>query len=216
MVATQSQAEERMVLHDISWETYERLLRDHEYRSTPRFTYDRGELEIMSPLPGHDRYAHLMELLMLVIAEEVGKDIYALRTTTFRREDIQRGLEPDACYYLEHADAVRGKERLDLRVDPPPDLVIEIDVTRSTLDKLSIYHKLGVPEAWRFDGERLQFNVAVPGWDSYEERPRSPTFPIVDPSSLATLLQDSLALGDVAWTRRARAWVRDLLLSRGH
>ncbi len=103
-------AEQRMVLHGNSRETYERLLADHENSSAPRFTYDRGELEIMVPLPDHERYNRLVQLLVPVAASEMGVGSYSLGSTTFRREDVERGFEPDSCFYIGNRERVRGKD----------------------------------------------------------------------------------------------------------
>ncbi len=139
---TQGAPEPRIVLSNIEWETYERLLADQADSSAPRFAYDRGALEIMSPLPEHERYNRTIAALVESVAEELGLDGENLGSTTFKREDLERGFEPDSCFYIQHEAAVRGKSALDLRVDPPPDLVIAIDITHPSLDKFPIYAAL--------------------------------------------------------------------------
>lgn len=134
MVAVLSTLDERMVLHHISWETYQHILRDHEYRSTPRFGYDRGTLEIMSLLSIHEGYNRLIELFVSTVGEEVDVDLYSLGSTTFAREDLKRGFEPDSCFYFANRERIRGKTRINLYEDPPPDLVFEVDITHSSLD----------------------------------------------------------------------------------
>ena len=129
METVKSRAEQRVLLRNISWETYERLLEERGDNSAPRFTYDRGELEIMSPSPEHEALNRSIALLVEFLAAELGIDVYDLGSTTFRREDLERGFEPDSCFYIENEERVRGKTRKDLSVDPPPDLVIEIDIT---------------------------------------------------------------------------------------
>lgn len=208
MAMDQEAAELRTVLRGISWDTYESILRDHEDRSAPRFTYDRGTLEIMSPMVIHDRYKVLFEYFVAVLAEEAGTEIYGLGSTTFKREELERGFEPDACFYIAHIAEVHGKDRLDMAVDPPPDLVIEIDITHSSLDKLSIFRSMGVPEVWRYDGERLEFRFATS--DGYELQPRSHWLPMLYADALAVLLREGPDYGDVAWIRRVRAWARAL------
>jgi Uma2 family endonuclease len=206
MVAVQSPAEERTVLHHISWDTYQHILRDHESSSAPRFSYDRGTLEIMSPLPIHERYSRLLDLFVSVVGEETDEETYGLGSTTFSREDLQRGFEPDCCFYLQNIEQIVGKERLDLRVDPPPDLVIEIDITHSSLDKLSLYLQIGVPEIWRYDSQRFEI-LRVSG-ESYVRVAQSEYIPVVRSSELETLLRDAAGLDDTRWMRRVRAWVR--------
>jgi Uma2 family endonuclease len=207
MAATHLAAEERIVLRNVSWDTYESLMRDHEHSSYPRFTYDRGVLEIMSPLPLHDRFSRLIDLFVTVVAEELGTDAYGLGSTTFKRNDLQRGFEADACFYLQHQEDVRGKARLDPHVDPPPDLVVEVDISHSSLDKLPIYRQFGVPEVWRFDGARLSI-LATVAEGEYGEQARSQALPAVTSAALTSLLSEGIGLSNVAWMRRVRAWLR--------
>lgn len=206
MATTQSAPERRMVLHNVGWDTYERLLRDHANASAPRFAYDRGTLEIMSPLPEHERFNRAIQLLVAVIAEESGTDVYSLGSTTFNREDLQRGFEPDSCFYVQNAARVHGKDRIDLGVDPAPDLVVEIDITHPSLDKLPIYAQLGVPEVWRYDADRLE--ILVLEGDAYAATPQSHIFPVVTAAALTALLPVSATVGDIAWMRQIRAWAR--------
>lgn len=132
-------ADQRVVLHGTSWETYERLLADHENHSAPRFTYDRGELEIMSPSPEHEKLNRRLSQLVMALTEEMEIEAEDFGSTTFRREDLERGFEPDSCFYIQNEERVRGKDRIDLAVDPRPDLVIGIDITSPSINKLPIY-----------------------------------------------------------------------------
>lgn len=197
-----------MVLYNVGWDTYERLLRDHANASAPRFTYDQGTLEIMSPLPEHERFNRAFQLLLPVLAEELGLELYSLGSTTFNREDLQRGFEPDSCFYVQNVQRVWGKDHIDLHLDPPPDLVVEIDITHPPLDKLPIYAHLGVPKVWRYDGERLAMLLLEHG--RYAESPCSKAFPAIDAAMLMVLLPDSMGVGDIAWIQRVRAWARML------
>lgn len=208
MAVAQSVQEQRVILYNIGWDTYEGLLRDHANTSAPRFTYDRGTLEIMSPLPEHERFNRAIQLLVPIIVEEMGGEVYSLGSTTFNREDLLRGFEPDSCFYLQNAARVCGKARVDLTVDPAPDLVVEIDITHPSLDKLPIYARIGVPEVWRYDGARLEI-LALEG-DEYIARPLSRALPDVTAEALMTLLPRSMGVGDIAWMRAARAWARTL------
>jgi Uma2 family endonuclease len=209
MVTIQSPAEERTVLYHISWDTYQSIVRDHEDSSAPRFSYDRGTLEIMSPLPIHERYSRMLDLFVSIVSEEIGEEAYGLGSTTFSREDLQRGFEPDSCFYLENIEKVRGKERLDLRVDPPPDLVIEIDITHSSLDKLGLYRQLGVREVWRYDRRRLEMLRLSD--EGYARVTQSECIPAIQSRPLEALLRDAAGMDDTAWMRRVRAWVRQQL-----
>src|SRR5262249_50647840 len=155
MTTTLEKAEQRVVLQDVSWRTYEDLLKDCEDQSSPRLTYDRGVLEIMSPSAEHEEYNRTISLLVEVVAEELNVDLRNLGSTTFKCEEQMRGTEPDSCFYIQHASSIAGKTSVDLAADPPPDLVIEVDITRDSMDKLAVYAALRVPEIWRFDGSVL-------------------------------------------------------------
>ncbi|MGB7923565.1 MAG: Uma2 family endonuclease [Pyrinomonadaceae bacterium] len=205
MATVFSPPEQRVVLTGVSWNTYERLLIDLENQSAPRLTFDRGLLEIMSPSGEHERYNRTISLLVEVLAEELDIDVDNLGSTTFRREDIERGFEPDSCFYIRHAEAVRGKARIDLANDPAPDLVIEIDITSGSLDKFPIYAQVGVPEIWRFDGSDLTIFRLVSG--SYERLDVSSAFPLMTSGVLTGFIRESETLRRTAWLRKLRAWI---------
>jgi Uma2 family endonuclease len=207
VAATTSVTEDRTVQSNVSWETYLEILRDHEWRSLPHFSYDHGTLETVSPMPIHEACKRHLDLAIAVYAEERDIDVYGLGSTTFQREDIERGFEADSCFYVQNQDRVRGKARLDLTTDPVPDVVIEIDITHSTLDKLSIYAEFGVPEVWRYNGTRLQF-LLLRG-DAYEAMQYSVSLPIASVHAFQSLLNSGLAISETAWMRRVRAWLRE-------
>jgi Uma2 family endonuclease len=158
VVQPAEQVTQRVILPHVCWETYERLLADHQESSGIHFTYDQGRLEILVPSLRHEKLKHTLATLVELLAGALNIDIEGAGSTTFRRHDLARGFEPDACFYLDHADAIAPDRPLGLAVDPPPDLVIEVDITRSSLDKFPIYAALGVPEVWRYT-ERLRYGV---------------------------------------------------------
>ena len=139
-----------VVLHGVSWATYECLLADFQDSHAAYFTYDRGVLEIMVLSFEHEKLNRLIHDLFTVIALEMNLEFVNAGSTTFKRIDLSRGSEPDTCFYIQHAEQVQDKDNIDLSVDPPPDLVIEIDITSPSLDKLPIYAQIGVPEIWRY------------------------------------------------------------------
>ena len=149
----------RLVLYDIDWTTYRRLLRAFEERPGIRLTYDRGTLEIMSPSQEHEGVAYLLGRFVDVLTDELKWRVIAGRTTTFRKRRKKRGLEPDNSYWIASEPLIRGKERIDLRVDPPPDLAIEVDVSHSSVNRMGIYATLGVAEVWRLAEQVLSFHV---------------------------------------------------------
>jgi Uma2 family endonuclease len=201
-----SPPEARVILHNISWSLYEQLLAEHEEKSSPRFVYDRGELEITVPSYEHEELNRLIDNCIAILAMEWNIEDCNAGSTTFKREDLERGFEPDSCFYVQHAAQITGKKRLDLTVDPPPDLVLEVDVTHPSLDKLSIFVVVGVPEVWRYDGERVRM-LALAG-DSYVEREQSLAFPALRSAHLAELLTASQQMPRTAWLRHVRAWAQ--------
>ncbi len=206
METIKSPAEQRVVLHNIGWDTYERLLADHENNSAPRFTYDRGELEIMSPSPEHEKFNRRIAQLVLAVAEELNIEAEDLGSTTFRREDLERGFEPDSCFYIQNEEQIRGKDRIDLAVDPPPDLVIEIDITSPSFSKLPIYAQIGVPEVWRYDGQRLAI-LTLKGTE-YVESANSTVLSPVTGAVLSDFVEKSKSMKRTAWLKEVREWAR--------
>lgn len=206
MTAATTLAEQRVVLRNISWEAYERLLRDHAEASSPRLFYDRGTLEIMSPSAKHEQLKDAVTMLIAVIAEEFGLNHRGFGSTTFRREDLARGFEPDACFYFANEPRVRGKEEIDLATDPPPDLVVEIDITRSSIDKMATFAALEVPEVWRYDGRRLQF-FSLQGRE-YVEITESAALPGLTSKAVESFLAESERMGRLEWLKMLREWAR--------
>ena len=146
---------QRFVFEDASWDLYERLLREVGNGPT-RLTYDQGRLDIMSPLPGHGEISRVLCLFVFDLALASGRPIRMLGSTTLRRRLRRRGLEPDECFYIANEPRVRGKQRLSIPRDPPPDLAVEIDVTNSSIDRMPIYAALQVPQVWRYSRQRLR------------------------------------------------------------
>ena len=206
METVKSPAEHRVILHNTSWETYERLMQERGENRVPRFAYDRGELEIMSPSTEHESIAYYIGLLVAVFAEEAGVDLYGAGSTTFDREDLERGFEPDVCFYVQNAERVRGKPRIDLGLDPPPDLVIEVDITSPSLDKFPIYARVSIPEIWRHDGEKLEI-FRLRG-EEYVEVAGSRTLPPITGEALSGFIEESSSLDIVTWMRRVRERAR--------
>jgi Uma2 family endonuclease len=206
MATVLSPPEQRVTLYNVSWETYERLLADLQDSSAPRMAYDRGTLEIRSPSSEHERYNRTAAQIVEELAVELNIDFDNLGSTTFRREDIDRGFEPDSCFYIQNASQVRGKKRIDLTVDPPPDLVIEIDITSPSLDKFPIFAQVGVPEIWRFDGSRLA--IYGLGGGGYQERETSIAFPAVTAADLTAFIKGSETIARPEWVRKVRYWAR--------
>jgi Uma2 family endonuclease len=196
-----------MVLSGVDWQTYTRLVHAFAERPSVRLAYDRGVLEIMSPLLEHDSDARFLGRLVVTLTEELGLPVKAGGSTTFRRRRKRRGIEPDDCYWIANEARVRGKRRIDLGTDPPPDLAIEVDVTRSSLDRMGIYAALGVPEVWRLEGPTLTFPVLGPD-GRYTQRATSLAFPWLAPTDLLPYLALRGQTDENAVVAQFRAWVR--------
>ncbi|MGB3264492.1 MAG: Uma2 family endonuclease [Microcoleus sp.] len=200
-----------ILLKNISWKTYESLLNELAEQRGIRLTYDRGNLEIMTPSAPHEKYKKILGRFVESVSDELNVEICSLGSLTCRREDLARGLEPDQCYYIENEDVVWDKEQIDLNQDPPPDLVVEIDVTSSSIDRLSLYASLGVPEVWRYDGNRLIIYQLES--QEYTERDVSPTFPFLSQVEMLRFLELRRTTKENALIRLFREWVRSQIQS---
>ncbi|HQX53412.1 MAG TPA: Uma2 family endonuclease [Planctomycetaceae bacterium] len=184
-------AEQRVVLREVSWETWIALVDESEHAGG-RMTYDQGVLEIMSPLMPHESGKRLIGRLIEMFTLVRGIDIRSSASTTFRRQDLKRGFEADESYYIQHAEQIRGKREVDLSIDPPPDLVIEVEITQSSINKLRLLASMGIPEVWRYDGESLW--IGRLSGNSYQEVKESdvlPGFPVALAENLLALRFES-------------------------
>jgi Uma2 family endonuclease len=203
-------AVQRLVLYGEPWSSYTRLLRMFEGRRRLRITYDRGALEIMTVSPPHEHAKQLLGRFIEVLTEELGLPLASYGNLTMRRRRRQRGLEPDQCYWIQNEGASRNLQVFDLRLTPPPDLVIEVEVSRSALNRMGIYAALGAPEVWCFDGQALTFQSLGPN-KQYAPASRSRAFPQLAPSDLVPFLALRGQVEENALIRQFRAWVRQSL-----
>lgn len=164
---------QRVLLHDVSWAEFEAILAELGEQRGSRIAYDNGLLEIMAPLPEHESDKEIIGDLLKALLEELDIEFRSLGSTTFKHATMLKGIEPDQCFYIQNEAAVRGKNRLDLTVDPPPDLVLEVDITSRTHP--DTYAALGVPELWRRVGQTIRIHQLLDG--RYVEVDKSPTFP---------------------------------------
>ena len=206
MASPISSPEQLVILDRVTWDTYERLITEHGERCGTRFTYDEGVLQIMVVSSRHERPNRRLASLVEVLAEEWALDIEQLGSMTFKRKDLQKGFEPDSCFYIEHADTIRDREEIDLAVDPPPDLSIEVDITSGSLNRFPIFAAVGIPEIWRFDGKRVAIFQLESG--DYVEAANSLAFPLVTGEILTLFLEESQKLKSTAWLRKVREWTR--------
>jgi len=207
MLVKSTSGEQGIVLHNVSWETFEALLRDTGEHRISRFAYDCGTLEIMTPLFEHENPKIRFDRLIFSLAEELNIEIRSAGSTTLKRKLAKRGIEPDASYYIQNESAMRGRETLDLETDPPPDLAIEVDITSSSVNKFSIYAALGITELWRYDGQYLKFYQLVNG--QYVESDFSIAFPIVSVRDISRFIQQSQSMSEIALVKLFRNWIRE-------
>jgi Uma2 family endonuclease len=196
--------EEMIHLSGISWNTYETLLAELSDRRF-RLTYNRGNLEIMSPSPEHERFKKVSGRFVETMAEELNIPIEPLGSTTFKRPELS-GAEPDECFYITNIGVVRGKKRLDLTEDPAPDLVVEIDVTNSSLNRLQVYADLGVAEVWIYNGESLTIEQLQNG--IYITSQTSQFFANIPITEIAKFLQQAETMDYLELVKAFRTWVR--------
>ncbi len=200
-----SPAVEQRVILNASWETYERLLAEYEDRAGPRFTYHEGILEIMVLSAQHEQPARILAQLVQQVATELGINVCQLGSTTFKREELQKGFEPDSAFYIGRGSTFWDPE-VDAAVSPPPDLTIEVEVSRSSLDRFPIFAAFGVPEVWRYDGSRVSIWLLEAG--RYVEAESSVALPPVTGPVATQFLEASRTMPSTEWLRRVREWAR--------
>lgn len=197
-------------LDGVTWEEYDRVDRKRdELRPNVKVTYDRGGLEVMTTSYAHDHASERLNDIVKLVGLELDVSFEPAGRTTFRREDVERGLEPDQCYYIQNVTALAGVREIDLTLHPPPDLAVEVEHTRSSLPKQPVYAALGVPEVWRFDGVNVIFLVLQPG-GGYQPQPTSRAFPVVMSADVTGLVLMAAATHN-AFLRAVQAWARTLL-----
>ena len=200
----------KVLLEKITWQKFETILDELGEHRSARIAYDNGILEIMTPLPEHESDKEIISDFIKAILEELDIEFYSLGSTTFKNQQMAKGIEPDNCFYLKNEAKVRGKKKLDLNIDPPPDLALEIDVTSRT--HFSIYASLSVPELWRFEEGKLQINILEE--KTYIEVEFSPTFPQLPLKDMIPQYLAQVKLkGRNKTMKEFRAWLREQIKS---
>lgn len=202
---------QQIIMTDISWQMYEQMLEEFGEKQRGKINYSQGVLEIMVPLPEHEVNKVIIGDLIKIILEELNLEFWSLGSTTFKSESMKQGLEADDCFYIENEAAVRGKKRIDLTIDPPPDLAIEIDITSRT--RFNNYEVLGVKELWRFNGTKLEINVLQDGeYMQCEASPHFPGLPLCE--VIPQYLEQSKIEGRNKTMKAFRAWVREKIAAQ--
>jgi Uma2 family endonuclease len=203
--------ENRVVIRGIGWQGYETLLNLVGDRPL-RITYDRGDVELMSPLSRHERNRSRLGRMVEILTEELEIPMIAAGSTTLNRQDLDKGLEADESFYLASLDKITDVEHLDMNIDPPPDLAIEVEITRSVLSRLDIYGSLGVPEIWRFDGRTLRILLRQDD-GAYLESDKSEALPWISTEELRLFVLPETG-DDTQWAKIFRRWVRETIVPR--
>ena len=199
---------QRLVVHDVSWQKLEAILEELGDHRAARIAYSKGVLEIRMPSPEHEVDKELIGDMVKILLEELDIDCECFGSTTFKSQVMESGIEPDQCFYIQQHERMRGRRQVDLRVDPPPDLAIEVDVTSKT--QLDAYEALGVVELWRFENGRLQISVLESGqYQSSQTSPTFPNLPIVD--LISECVAQSLTAGRSPTLRALRSRIRPLV-----
>jgi Uma2 family endonuclease len=207
-------AESRVLLTNVSWALYQTIAKTRGGRSLPRLSFLEGTLELMSPSYLHELLAKRFDYFVLGIAWGLGGPCRPAGSTLWERAGLERGKEPDACFYLANAPTIRGLTEIDLEIHPPPDLAIEIELSRPIHDILRIYSGLGVPELWRTDGKVLRFLHLGPD-GSYVEREKSRSFPMLGSrEAFDWIMRDNLTDEIYLWLEQVKDWARRDLAAR--
>ncbi|MCU0239965.1 MAG: Uma2 family endonuclease [Pyrinomonadaceae bacterium] len=201
------QVNQKLILQGISWNFYERLLKDYQSSNALRFAYNDGILEVEVPLGKHEIPISLLSGLIFTICIEKDINFKDFRSTTFRKRAKAKGVEPDSCFYIQNESKVRGLLDLDLSKNPPPDLVIEVDITSPSLNKLPIYASLGVNEVWLYKGEKVEF-YQLTGTD-YQKIEQSFALPFLSSEKATEFLQKGLDEVYNKWVKEVRNWINE-------
>lgn len=203
--------DENVTLRGVTWPTFKTLLAEIGEDRICRITYHEGALEFRMLLPEHEEPKILLGSFLEAIADELEIEVRQLGSLSLKREDLQRFIEPDTCFYIQNELRVRGR-RIDLDVDPPPDLAIESDYTHSSMNKQSIYASLGVPELWRYTQQTLL--VYHLREDRYEQCEESLAFPFLPIAEIPGFIEESHRVGQRSAVRLFRRRIQEIWRDR--
>jgi len=196
---------QRVTLHGLSWQTYTRILAELGDHRASRLAYAQGVLEITMPSDRHETYKKLLERMIETLTEELHLPAKSFGATTLNRADLEHGAEPDSCYYIQHVHQIEGRQ-VELATDPPPDLILEVDISSPSSRRMDIYKQLGVPEIWRYIGGNVHIYRLQDG--EYVPCERSPSLPLVSTTVIQQFLPQAETQDDTTFIRTWRQWVR--------
>jgi Uma2 family endonuclease len=197
--------EQRVVFHGLDWQAYRQILTALPDRRSAKLIYDCGTLEITMPTEDHEFLGWMIGVFIRILVEELGYDLKTIGSTTIDYPALDRAAEADEAFYIQNQPQVAGRT-VDFAADPPPDLVLEVDITHTDIDKNRFYASLGVPELWRFNDRELQIYQLQN--QQYIEVSTSPTFPTVDKSRLYQFLEQCRS-SEVQAAKALRVWIQD-------
>jgi len=201
--------ESRYVVPGIGWQRYQNWLKFLEDQPM-RITYDRGDLEVMTPLARHERHKARLRRMVHIVTEELDVPMMSVGSTTLNREDLEMGLEADDAFYLSNLPRITSEGYLNLKIDPAPDLAVEIEITPSAFNRLAIYGALGIGEIWRFDGETLRIHHRQQD-GTYQEVEQSRVLPSLSIEEIR-LFAAQQSSDDTSWANAFRRWVRETIV----
>ncbi|MEA5592791.1 Uma2 family endonuclease [Rivularia sp. UHCC 0363] len=200
--------EKRVSLNNISWQAYEQILNALGENRAAKVHYYQSVLEIMTPLEAHESSSENIGILIHILTEELNLNIKSLASTTLKIPDKKTGAEPDKCYYIKNEPAVRGKT-VNLNQDPPPDLVLEVDIIHTDINKKQLYQDIKVPEFWRYNGKSL--TIYILDRNEYQESEKSFNFPILTKALVSEFISQCRTNGETQAKREFRIKIRELL-----
>lgn len=205
----QNEETEGVVLQNVDWKTYKQILEDLDGTNNPRFFYDKRELLVLPNSPEHEEIKDTITYLINILCEEFEMNGRSFGSTTYQRFDLSRGFEPDSCFYFgENEKKMRGVKRLDMSEHSAPDLVVEVDITSLSFDKLGIFASFGVPEIWRYDGEILE--IGRLDGDVYLKSESSEILSKVTAEKLTEFIRQSDKLSRLDWQKKVRMWAKEI------
>ena len=200
--------EKRVAIVNISWQAYEQILNALGENRAARVHYYQGVLEIMTPLEAHESSSENIGILVHILTEELNLNIKSLASTTLKIAEKKIGAEPDKCYYIKNEPIVRGKT-VNLNQDPPPDLVLEVDITHTDINKKQLYQDIKVPEFWRYNGKSL--TIYILNQEEYQESEKSLSFPILTKAIIYEFISNCRSNGETQAKREFRNKIQELL-----
>ena len=198
---------QKLILQSVGWDVYEQVLRQYQNSNEVHIAYDDGFLEVEVPLFEHEKANRILQNLVTTICAEKEIDFINAGSTTFRQRAKAKGCEPDTAFYIQNESRIRGLKNFDLNQDPPPDLVIEVDITSPSLNKMPIYAALGVSEVWLYKGDKVVFYKLFGG--IYQESLNSIAFPFLDSQTVNNFLEKGLTESSSKWMREIREWINN-------